>query len=358
MKTKSRLVAIPSDSGNGVVSERRLLNDPSTPAILDAIVSRSGAFRDALDLVARVAPTDATVLVTGETGTGKELIARAIHRRSRRCRRPLIALNVGAVPDPLVATELFGHEPGAFTGALQRRVGRFELADHGTLFLDEIGELSPEMQVALLRILQEGEFERLGGIQTRQADVRIVAATHRDLEAEVCGGRFRADLYYRLSVFPIHLPPLRDRAEDIPALAEQILRGVGARLGREFAGIEPESLARLQAFSWPGNVRELENVIEHSAILCDAAQLHVPPALVIGRHPRPRPAGPLGAVLKDREEEMIKNALEAAHGRVSGPSGAAARLGVPPSTLESKIRKLRIDKLEYRRDVFVAGAGQ
>jgi transcriptional regulator with GAF, ATPase, and Fis domain len=356
MKTKSSLAAIPPDSGNGVVSESRLLTDPSAPAIRDGFVTRSEAVRDALDLVARVAPTDVTVLVTGETGTGKELIARAIHRRSRRCRRSLIAVNVGAVPDPLVATELFGHEPGAFTGALQRRMGRFELADHGTLFLDEVGELSPEMQVALLRVLQEGEFERLGGVQTQHVDVRIVAATHRDLEAEVYCGRFRADLYYRLSVFPIRLPPLRDRAEDIQALAEQFLRGVGARLGREFAGIEPDSLARLQAFSWPGNVRELENVIEHSAILWDGAQLHVPPGLLIERHPRARAAGPLGAVLKHSEEEMIKDALKAARGRVSGPSGAAARLGVPPSTLESKIRKLRIDKLEYRLRVPVAGA--
>jgi formate hydrogenlyase transcriptional activator len=327
--------------------------DPS--AVADGIVCRSGAVRDALDRVARVAPTDVTVLVTGETGTGKELIARAIHRRSRRCRRSLIVLNVGAVPDPLVAAELFGHESGAFTGALRRRVGRFELAHRGTLFLDEIGDLSSEMQVALLRVLQEGEFERLGGMQTQHVDVRIVAATHRDLEAEVHFGRFRADLFYRLSVFPIRLPPLRDRSEDIPALVEQFLRRAGARLGRQFAGIEPESLARLQAFSWPGNVRELENVVEHSAILCDGAALHVPPGLLVERHPRARPPGPLGAVLKHSEEEMIKGALTAARGRVAGAAGAAARLGVPASTLESKIRKLRIDKLAYRRGLRVAG---
>ena len=357
MKIKSSLDA--NDTDSGMASERRTLTDapgPDTAGRIapDGILSRSGAIRDALDRLARVAPTDVTVLVTGETGTGKELVARAIHRRSRRARRPLVAVNVGAVPDALVASELFGYEQGAFTGALQRRAGRFEMADRGTLFLDEIGELSPEMQVALLRVLQEGEFERLGGTQTRHVDVRIVAATHRDLEMEVHRGRFRADLFYRLSVFPIHLPPLRDRAEDIPALALRFLAEVGRRMGRKFEAIEPLSLARLQAFSWPGNVRELENVIEHSAILCDDAELHVPPALLVQRHPRPASAGQLDATLRQSEQELIANALQAAHGRVSGPRGAAARLGVPASTLESKIRKLHIDKLEYRRVAAVA----
>jgi formate hydrogenlyase transcriptional activator len=348
MKTKSSLVADPSDSGNGLSPESRLFNDAHHCASADGIVTRCSAVRDALDRLARVAPTDVTVLVTGETGTGKELIARAIHRRSRRAQRPLVAINVGAVPDALVATELFGHEPGAFTGAVQRRAGRFEMADHGTLFLDEIGELSPEMQVSLLRVLQEGEFERLGGTQTRHVDVRTVAATNRDLQAEVGRGRFRADLFYRLSVFPIHLPPLRERAEDIPGLALHFLREVGGRLGRDFVGIDPASMTRLQAFSWPGNVREMENVIEHSAILCDEEQLHVPPSLLVERPAPASRSGPLDATLKRNEQELIQNALQAAHGRVSGPSGAAARLGLPASTLESKIRKLRIDKFEYR----------
>jgi formate hydrogenlyase transcriptional activator len=352
MKTKSSLVAYPSDSGNGLASASRLGPDAADSATPDGIVTRSRAVRDALDRLARVAPTDVTVLVSGETGTGKELIARAIHRRSRRAHRPLVAVNVGAVPDALIATELFGHEPGAFTGAVQRRAGRFEMADHGTLFLDEIGELSPEMQVSLLRVLQEGDFERLGGTQTRHVNVRTVTATNRDLQAEVDRGRFRADLFYRLSVFPIHLPPLRERAEDIPALALHFLDEVGPRLGRHFVGIEPTSMARLQGFSWPGNVRELENVIEHSAILCDDELLQVPPALLAERQTAPARSGPLDAALKRNEQELIENALQAAHGRVSGPSGAAARLGLPASTLESKIRKLRIDKFEYRlRDV-------
>jgi formate hydrogenlyase transcriptional activator len=318
-------------------------------AQLDAVVSRSREFHNALDRMARVAPTKVTVLVTGETGTGKELMARAIHRHSRRATRPLVTVNVGAVPDTLVASELFGHEQGAFTGAVQRRFGRFELADRGTLFLDEIGELSPDMQVALLRVLQEGEFERLGAAHTRQVDVRVIAATNRDLESEVQHGHFRADLFYRLSVFPIHLPPLRERADDIPALALHFLRSVGTRLGRQFLAIEAESLARLKAFSWPGNIRQLQNVIEQAAILCDEAQLHVPPALLVERGLRPRAHAPLEAALEENERLLIEQALAATQGRVSGTSGAAVRLGVPASTLESKIRKLAIDKFQFRR---------
>jgi transcriptional regulator with GAF, ATPase, and Fis domain len=294
----------------------------------DGIVSHSPALRDALDRINRVASTSSTVLITGETGTGKELVARAIHRRSRRAMRPLVAVNLASVPESLVASELFGYEPGAFTGAVQRRIGRFEQAHHATLFLDEVGELSNEMQVALLRVVQEGTFERLGGSQTRQVDVRVIAATNRALETEVDGKRFRADLYYRLSVFPIHLPPLRERPEDIAALVEHFLCDIARKIGRPFTGIEPASLERLQAFSWPGNIRQLENIIEQAAILCDDPLLHVPASLVVER-PSTRPTtSRLAAALSANEQQLIEDALAAAGGRVAGRAGAAARLGL------------------------------
>ena len=288
------------------------------------------------------------MLITGETGTGKELMARTLHRRSRRAHRPLVAVNLAAIPEPLVASELFGHEQGAFTGAVQRRIGRFEIADRATLFLDEIGELTPDMQVALLRIVQEGEFERLGASQTRKVDVRLVVATNRNLEEAVDERQFRADLYYRLSVFPIHLPPLRERREDIPLLAEFFLRRLAARLSRRFTGIEPSSLERLVAFSWPGNIRQLQNVVEHSAILCDDALLRVPPMLLVEKRTSLSYSSKLDDALHGSEQQMIEQALADAQGRVSGPAGAAARLGVPASTLESKIRRFNIDKLRYR----------
>jgi transcriptional regulator with GAF, ATPase, and Fis domain len=312
----------------------------------DEIVSRSPALRDALDQLRRVAPMDTTVLLTGETGTGKELMARVLHRLSRRANRPLVAVNLAAIPEPLVASELFGHEQGAFTGASQRRIGRFEIADRATLFLDEVGELSLDMQVALLRVLQEGEFERLGACQTRRVDVRLVAATNQPLEQAVENGRFRDDLYYRLSVFPIHLPPLRDRREDIPLLAECFLDRVSPRVGRRFTGIDEASLDRLTAFSWPGNIRQLQNVIEHSAILCDDPRLRIPADLLVEK--RCSVASTLDAALQGNEQRMIEQALAEAEGRVSGSTGAAARLGVPASTLESKIRRYNIDKLRYR----------
>ena len=314
----------------------------------DGIVSRSPALREALERLDRVACVDTTVLVTGETGTGKELMARALHRRSRRAHRPLVAVNLAAIPEPLVASELFGHEQGAFTGAVQRRIGRFEIADRGTLFLDEIGELKSDMQVALLRIVQDGEFERLGASQTRKADVRLVAATNRNLEQAVDDRQFRADLYYRLSVFPIHLPPLRERREDIPLLAEFFLRQLAARLSRRFIGIEASSLERLVAFSWPGNIRQLQNVVEHSAILCDDPCLRVPPMLLAEKRTSVSFSSKLGDALHGNEQHMIEQALEDTQGRVSGPAGAASRLGVPASTLESKIKRFNIDKLRYR----------
>jgi formate hydrogenlyase transcriptional activator len=305
--------------------------------------------REVLELLDRVAGVDTTVLLTGETGTGKELMARALHRRSRRAHKPLVAVNLAAIPESLVASELFGHEQGAFTGAVQRRIGRFEIADRGTLFLDEVGDLPADAQVALLRILQEGEFERLGASQTRKVDVRLVVATNRNLEQAVDDHRFRADLYYRLSVFPIHLPPLRERREDIPLLADFFVTRLAGRLSRRFTGIEPESLDRLVAFSWPGNIRQLQNIVEHSAILCDDPVLRVPPMLLVEKKSALAGASRLDAALHGNERQLIEQALEEAAGRVSGPTGAAARLGVPASTLESKIKRFQIDKLRYRR---------
>jgi len=314
----------------------------------EGIVSRSPALREALNRLERVAPVDTSVLITGETGTGKELMARVLHRRSRRASRPMVAVNLAAIPEPLVASELFGHEQGAFTGAVQRRIGRFEIADRGTLFLDEVGELSPDMQVSLLRVIQEGEFERLGSCQTRKVDVRLVVATNRSLEDAVDDRRFRADLYYRLSVFPINLPPLRERREDIPALVDFFLRRLATRLRRRFTGVDPASMERLAAFSWPGNIRQLQNVVEHSAILCDDPVLRIPASLLAERKSSVARSSKLGVALNDNEQHMIEQALEEAQGRVSGPAGAAARLGVPASTLESKIKRFSIDKLRYR----------
>ena len=241
----------------------------------DGIVGESPVLADVLRRVRRVAPTDMPVLITGETGTGKELLARAIHSRSRRATRALVSLNLAAIPETLAAAELFGHERGAFTGADRLRIGRFEAAHNGSLFLDEIGELSPELQVMLLRVLQEGEFERLGAAVSRRVDVRVIAATNRDLDGAVADGHFREDLYYRLRVFPIHLPPLRERPEDIAPLANHFLRQVAPRIGRRFSGISPESMRRLQQYEWPGNIRQLQNAIEQSAILCDEQALEI-----------------------------------------------------------------------------------
>ena len=343
MSTRHDIRPAPGSAPSSAVNSNRELTS------LDAIVGSAPSLRDAFERVARVAPTSATVLITGETGTGKELLARAVHRRSPRAAGPMVSVNVGAIPESLIASELFGHEHGAFTGAVQRRIGRFEQADGATLFLDEIGELTNEIQVALLRVLQEGEFERLGSSQTRRVDVRVIAATHRTLDEEVSRQTFRADLFYRLNVFPIRLPPLRERGADILTLAEHFMHRVNCRLERQFAGIEPASIQRLQAFSWPGNVRQLENIIEQSAILCDGPLLEVPASLLVEHHAA-LPAAPsgLGAVLRNSERHLIEEALAATAGRVAGQCGAAARLGLPPSTLESKIRRYRIDKLRYR----------
>ena len=314
----------------------------------DCIVGHAPRFEETLERIHRVSATNATVLITGETGTGKELVARAIHRRSRRSSHVMVSANLAALPKELVASELFGHEAGAFTGAVQRRIGRFEAANASTLFLDEVGELPLGVQVTLLRALQEGEFERIGSNQTRSADVRVVAATNRNLEEAIEDGFFRSDLFYRLSVFPIHLPPLRERREDIPGLADHFLATVADRLGREFSGIDAASMARLVEYSWPGNIRELQNVIEHSAILSDGGILQVQPMLVPSRVIAPIVASSLSDAMGAGEKRLIEQALEESNGRVFGPTGAATRLGIPSSTLESKIKRHRINKHQFR----------
>ena len=318
--------------------------------MFEEIVGASRALRETLGLVDKVAATDATVLITGETGTGKELIARAIHRRSRRSHRALVAVNCAALPSSLIASELFGHEKGAFTGALQRRLGRFELAAGGSIFLDEVGELPPEVQAALLRVLQEGTFERVGGSQPIATDARVIAATNRDLAAAVPAGTFRNDLLYRLNVFPIEIPPLRERREDIPILVEYFTARYAARLGKRFESIEKSSMDRIVAYAWPGNVRELQNVVERAAILSEGEVLRVDEPLLAGATGAPLPpsALPLPASLREQERQRIEEALTASNGRVSGASGAAVRLGLPPSTLESRIKSLGIDKRQFR----------
>jgi len=313
------------------------------------IIGSSAPLKKLLAAIQRVAATDSTVLVTGETGTGKELVARAIHKGSKRAAGALVKVNCAALPESLVASELFGHEKGAFTGAVQRRIGRFELASKGTLFLDEVGELAPDVQASLLRVLQEGEFERVGGTQTLRADARLIAATNRDLKAEVAAGRFRSDLFYRLSVFPVAVPSLRERAEDIPVLVEYFISRHAARIGKSVREIEPESMDRLRAYDWPGNIRELQNVIERAMILADGDTLVVDRSLLgSARDNGPQRAAGLKESLDGREKEAIEAALTAAGGRISGPNGAAARLGMQPTTLHSKIARYAIDKRRFR----------
>jgi formate hydrogenlyase transcriptional activator len=315
----------------------------------EAIVGKSPALRSVLQHVDLVAPTDTTVLILGETGTGKELIARAIYERSNRSKRPFIRVNCAAIPASLIASELFGHEKGAFTGALQRRLGRFEAADGGTIFLDEIGELPMETQIALLRVLQEREIERVGSSHSIPVDVRIIAATNRDLQAAVAEGTFRGDMFYRLNVFPIHMPALRERAEDIPLLVEYLVQRYGSKAGKRFRSIADNTFDLLQAYDWPGNIRELQNVIERAVIMCAGETFSIEETWL--RRQPSRPAGiaaPLSATLADREREVIEAALAASKGRISGPSGAAAKLGVPRQTLDSKIANLRISKLRFK----------
>ncbi|HEX6966416.1 MAG TPA: sigma 54-interacting transcriptional regulator [Gemmatimonadaceae bacterium] len=325
-----------------------LREDIDRTSMFEEIVGSSAVLRHALAQVAKVAPTDATVLIAGETGTGKELIARAIHKRSARARRAFIRVNCSAIPPTLIASELFGHEKGAFTGALQRRIGRFEAADGGTIFLDEVGELPAEAQAALLRVLQEQEFERVGNTHPIAVDARVLAATNRDIDAAVMSGAFRQDLYYRLNVVPIHLPPLRERADDIPLLVGYLVERYAAKAGKRIRHIERRAMELFKRYDWPGNVRELQNVIERAVVLCEGETFAIDEAWLVRRPSRPRSTAPLPATLAEREKELIESALRESRGRVAGPSGAAARLGVPRQTLDSRIKALHIDKLRFR----------
>jgi transcriptional regulator with PAS, ATPase and Fis domain len=318
--------------------------------MFEEIVGSSAALQSVLAKVAKVAPADSTVLVTGETGTGKELIARAIHKRSNRSTRAFVSVNCAAIPRDLVASELFGHEKGAFTGATQRRLGRFESADGGTIFLDEVGELPLETQISLLRVLQEREFHRVGSNQSLRIDVRVVAATNRNLEAAIAASAFREDLFYRLNVFPIEVPPLRQRKEDIPLLVEYFVDRYASKSGKKITGIDKRSMGLLQSYSWPGNIRELQNVIERSVIVCETANLSVDESwLGHGARSGVSPVQPLSEKLASQEKELIEAALAESDGRVSGPRGAAARLGIPQSTLDSKIKALKINKHRFRK---------
>ncbi|MBI5154264.1 sigma 54-interacting transcriptional regulator, partial [Candidatus Poribacteria bacterium] len=326
----------------------------------DGLIGRSRLWKDVLSQISQVAQTDSTVLIQGETGTGKEVIARVIHERSRRTRKPLIKINCGALPENLVESELFGHERGSFTGAMGRRIGRFELANGGTIFLDEIGEMTMPLQVKLLRVLQEREFERVGGEKPIRVDVRVLTATNRDLSTEVAAGRFRADLFYRINVFPINIPPLRMRPEDASHLAQYFVQRIGERLGRRGMTLSPASLQAAQAYSWPGNVRELEHLIERGIILARGNLVDLQGLLMPGAGsaafpgtmaaaplpPAPEPVAPGAGSLKDNiadaERSAILTALEASGGVLGGESGAAARLGMKRQTLQSKMKKLRI----------------
>ncbi len=318
-------------------------------SMFEEIVGSSDVIRKILTQVTKVAPSDSTVLVLGETGTGKELIARAIHKRSRRSSRAFITVNCAAIPVSLIASELFGHEKGAFTGALQRRLGRFELADGGTIFLDEIGDLPAETQIALLRVLQEGEIERVGGSQSISVDVRVLAATNRDLKAAMAAGTFRQDLFYRLNVFPIQVPSLRERMDDIPLLVTYLVERYAKKAGKKIRNIQKETLELFQAYDWPGNIRELQNVIQRATVLCDSETFCVDETwLKPEGHRLSGSVVPLGATLAEHEKEMIETALADCGGQVSGPTGAAAKLGLPRQTLESKITTLGINKNRFK----------
>jgi PAS domain S-box-containing protein len=314
-------------------------------SLFEEIVGSSEPLRRVLVQVTKVASADSTVLISGETGTGKELIARAIHKRSTRSSRAFVSVNCAAIPAALIGSELFGHEKGAFTGATQRRLGRFELAEGGTLFLDEVGDLPAETQIALLRVLQERQFERIGGNQPITANVRIIAATNRDMKAATNAGTFRSDLFYRLNVFPIDVPPLRERKEDIPLLVEYLTERYASKAGKKIKNIEKRTLELLNAYQWPGNIRELQNVIERAVILCDGDTLSIDEVWLQHEPGRQSEAGNgLARLGSDREKALIESALRESRGRVAGPAGAAAKLGVPRSTLETKIRTLGIDK--------------
>jgi formate hydrogenlyase transcriptional activator len=317
-------------------------------SMFEEIVGSSKPIREVLKQVEKVAPSDSTVLILGETGTGKELIARALHRRSKRATRAFVSVNCAAIPQSLIASELFGHEKGAFTGATQRRLGRFEAADGGTLFLDEIGDLPMETQIALLRVLQERAFERVGSNQPIKVDVRLIAATNRDLLDAVAASTFRQDLFYRLNVFPIAVPPLRERVDDISLLVEYFVGRFAKGAGKNIHHVGKRTLEQLEAYHWPGNIRELQNVVERAVILCETDTFVVDESWLKRESADLAPHEGLSA-LQDREVEMIEAALAESHGRISGPDGAAAKLGIPRQTLESKVRRLGIDKYGQKR---------
>jgi formate hydrogenlyase transcriptional activator len=334
-----------------VRSENQALREEiDRSSMFEEIVGSSAALQEVISQITRVAPTDSTVLIVGETGTGKELVARAIHKRSQRSAAAFIRVNCAAIPQSLIASELFGHEKGAFTGALQRRIGRFESANGGTIFLDEVGELPIETQVLLLRVLQEREFERVGSSQTIRVNVRVLAATNRDLQVAIAEGRFRQDLFYRLNVFPVAVPSLRQRRDDIPLLVEYLIERYGKQAGKRLRSVSRRSLDLLQAYDWPGNVRELQNVIERAVILSDGDSLSVNETWL--HRETPTTAGPVLSInthIVDQERQIIETALAETGGKISGPAGAASRLGLPRQTLESKIRSLGIDKLQFKR---------
>jgi len=318
-------------------------------SMFEDIVGSSEALRKVLRQVDKVAASDSTVLILGETGTGKELIARAIHKRSRRAERAFIGVNCAAIPPSLIASELFGHEKGAFTGATQRRAGRFESASGGTIFLDEVGDLPAEIQIALLRVLQEREIERVGSSRPIPVDVRVVAATHRDLNALVAEGSFRQDLVYRLNVVPIRMPPLRERTADISLLVEYFIERFGKRAGKKFRTIDKKLLKAFQTYGWPGNVRELQNVIERAVILSEGDNLAVDETwLRREQAPAPSRTATLGGTLVRHEKEMIEAGLKESQGRISGLGGAAEKLGLPAKTLDSKIKRLKINKYRFK----------
>jgi PAS domain S-box-containing protein len=318
-------------------------------SMFEEIVGTSPALQSVLSRISKVAPSDSTVLITGETGTGKELVARAIHRRSSRGTRAFGSVNCAAIPRDLILSELFGHEKGAFTGALQRRIGRFELANGGTIFLDEVGELSPDTQVALLRVLQEREFERVGGNQLIHVDIRVIAATNRDLKAAVTNGTFRQDLFYRLNVFPVEMPPLRERTQDILMLVEYFVQRFAKRAGKHIRSIDKATLSILRSYDWPGNIRELQNVIERSVILSSGEIFSVDESWLSKESIPPQSRVDSKHEAEPRSERaIIEAALTETKGRISGRSGAAAKLGIPPSTLEHRIRALKIDKTKFK----------
>jgi len=329
------------------IENQVLQEEIAQQSIYEEIVGSSNSLQEVVAAIERVAPTPSTVLITGETGTGKELVAHAIHRRSNRSERALVKVNCAALPAELIASELFGHEKGAFTGAIQQRVGRFEAANGGTIFLDEIAELSPEIQVLLLRVLQEKEFERVGGNRTIKMDVRVIAATNKDLQRAVNEGRFRMDLFYRLNVFPIRVPALRERLNDIPVLVDYFTSRLAARSGKKIRQIEKRSLDLMKQYSWPGNIRELQNVIERCVILAGGEVLRLDAGMLV--HETPTCSLPVVNGNGSDRRAAIEAALRATRGRVYGPNGAAAQLGVPGTTLESQIRSMGIKKYLFKQ---------